>query len=198
VGSKQIIKGAVTPAKLSKAAKATLSGPRGPKGETGAPGPKGETGAKGDTGLTGAAGPEARRLDFIGNYTDSAPVSGDPGAHQVLTLGALTVRASCVDAGAGNAQVYVTAHSSVDAQIWWQVIRFQNPETTQEVSGGSLGPDGSPNVAFVNLKGNNRFESGQLIFRSPAETITVSFEGDAESNAAEECQFLGTAVRATS
>jgi len=60
VGRKQIKKAAVTPAKLSKAAKLTLAGPTGPtgpKGATGARGPKGEPGPKGDTGSQGKEGP---------------------------------------------------------------------------------------------------------------------------------------------
>jgi hypothetical protein len=44
VGSKQIKKGAITPAKLSKAARSSLIGP---VGATGAQGPKGDTGATG-------------------------------------------------------------------------------------------------------------------------------------------------------
>jgi hypothetical protein len=47
VGSKQIKKEAVTPPKLSKAAKATLTGATGPAG---APGPAGAKGEKGATG----------------------------------------------------------------------------------------------------------------------------------------------------
>jgi hypothetical protein len=62
VGSKQIKKEAVTPAKLSTAAKATLTGPKGPQGATGPGGAKGDKGDKGDKGekgergLTGEAG----------------------------------------------------------------------------------------------------------------------------------------------
>ncbi|HEY0280634.1 MAG TPA: hypothetical protein VGC32_20405 [Solirubrobacterales bacterium] len=59
VGTKQLAKEAVTPAKLSQAAKKTLIGPAGPVGAQGATGPKGDTGSKGDrgeVGLTGAAG----------------------------------------------------------------------------------------------------------------------------------------------
>jgi hypothetical protein len=54
VGSKQIKKQAVTPAKLSKAAKSTLTGPTGPKGATGPQGPKGDKGDKGEKGESGA------------------------------------------------------------------------------------------------------------------------------------------------
>ena len=53
VGSKQIKKEAVTPAKLSAAAKSTLVGPKGPKGDTGATGAQGPKGDKGETGPPG-------------------------------------------------------------------------------------------------------------------------------------------------
>ncbi len=53
VGTKQLAKGAVTPAKLSKASKQTLIGAAGP---TGAQGPQGSPGAKGDTGGQGEPG----------------------------------------------------------------------------------------------------------------------------------------------
>jgi hypothetical protein len=68
VGSAQIKKGAVTPGKLSSAAKDAMTGatgPAGPKGDTGPQGlsgvkgetgPKGETGAKGDPGVQGDPG----------------------------------------------------------------------------------------------------------------------------------------------
>lgn len=45
VGTKQLKKEAVTPAKLSKASKAALTGPVGPPGPKGDPGPKGNPGA---------------------------------------------------------------------------------------------------------------------------------------------------------
>lgn len=57
VGTSQLKNAAVTPAKLSKAAKKTITGRRGatgPKGATGATGPAGPKGATGQTGLTGA------------------------------------------------------------------------------------------------------------------------------------------------
>lgn len=53
VGSKQLKKEAVTPAKLSAKAKATLTGPAGPAG------PKGATGATGPAGPAGPAGASA-------------------------------------------------------------------------------------------------------------------------------------------
>lgn len=56
VGSKQIKKEAVTPAKLSSAAKATFTGPKGATGATGSQGPKGDKGDKGDKGERGLQG----------------------------------------------------------------------------------------------------------------------------------------------
>jgi hypothetical protein len=73
VGTNQLKKAAVTPAKLSAAAKAGMQGPAGPqvqqgakgatgaRGATGAQGPRGETGAKGDTGTKGDPSLERQR-----------------------------------------------------------------------------------------------------------------------------------------
>jgi hypothetical protein len=56
VGSNQIKKGAVTPAKLSFASKAAMTGPIGPTGPVGSTGPKGPAGPKGTTGPRGTTG----------------------------------------------------------------------------------------------------------------------------------------------
>jgi hypothetical protein len=57
VGTKQIKKGAVTPAKLAVAAKSALTGPAGPIGPTGPQGAKGDRGEKGEKGGAGEPGP---------------------------------------------------------------------------------------------------------------------------------------------
>jgi hypothetical protein len=57
VGTKQLTKAAVTPSKLSKAAKKTLTGPAGPQGATGATGPQGPQGVPGQEGMSGKEGP---------------------------------------------------------------------------------------------------------------------------------------------
>jgi Collagen triple helix repeat (20 copies) len=56
VGSAQIKQGAVTPAKLSAAAKQDMTGAPGPQGPKGESGPKGDAGAKGDAGPQGDPG----------------------------------------------------------------------------------------------------------------------------------------------
>ncbi|HJZ36763.1 MAG TPA: hypothetical protein VJ204_10895 [Solirubrobacterales bacterium] len=56
VGTRQIKKEAVTPAKLSGAAKAALTGAQGPKGDAGPQGPKGDAGPQGQKGDAGPKG----------------------------------------------------------------------------------------------------------------------------------------------
>jgi len=74
VGPKQIRSEAVTPAKLSKASKALITGPAGPAGATGAPGapgtqgPQGAQGAEGRQGAPGEAAPG-------GNLTVRTPLA---------------------------------------------------------------------------------------------------------------------------
>ena len=63
VDTKQLAKEAVTPTKLSKASKATLTGDPGPKGATGAPGPKGDTGPTGQQGPQGPQGDKGDKGD---------------------------------------------------------------------------------------------------------------------------------------
>jgi hypothetical protein len=63
VGTNQLKKEAVTPAKLSKASKAALTGPQGTTGATGATGPqgpKGGTGPMGEPGVQGKPGEEGK------------------------------------------------------------------------------------------------------------------------------------------
>jgi hypothetical protein len=63
VGTNQLKKEAVTPAKLSKASKAALTGPQGKTGTTGATGPqgpKGGTGPMGEPGVQGKPGEEGK------------------------------------------------------------------------------------------------------------------------------------------
>jgi hypothetical protein len=71
VGSRQIKKEAVTPAKLSAAAKAALVGAGGPTGPGGPSGPKGEIGATGPQGNPGEKGERGERGE---NGTNVAPV----------------------------------------------------------------------------------------------------------------------------
>jgi hypothetical protein len=77
VGSSQIKKEAVTPAKLSQASKAALVGSTGAAGPVGPQGPKGDPGVKGDRGPEGVPGPKGDSGD--------AGEPGAPGATDVVT-----------------------------------------------------------------------------------------------------------------
>lgn len=77
VGSSQIRKEAVTPAKLSKASKAALVGSTGAAGPVGPQGPKGDPGSSGERGPEGAPGPKGD--------SGTAGEPGAPGATDVVT-----------------------------------------------------------------------------------------------------------------
>jgi hypothetical protein len=77
VGSRQLQKEAVTPAKLSAKAKAAMVGPAGPagaKGATGATGPAGPAGPAGAPGAPGAAGTVTTEIVNNATATDTSTV----------------------------------------------------------------------------------------------------------------------------
>jgi hypothetical protein len=94
VGAKQIKKGAVTPAKLSKASKATLVGPTGAAGQRGAQGPKGD---RGDPGEVGPVGPSTVYAGFHDEFIEMSPYALPP-THTVATLGELPAGAYAISA----------------------------------------------------------------------------------------------------
>ncbi len=136
VGAAQLKKGAVTPTKLSPAAKAALSKP-GPKGETGArgpegpkgePGPKGETGTKGDT---GAAGPGAQILSW------DETAAATPIRKTVGTVLGDTFSAECLIPGAGEAEVKLYISTS-DGSLRWDIGGESTDGSTNVGRGASL------------------------------------------------------------
>jgi hypothetical protein len=84
VGAKQLRKGAVTPAKLSVAAKQTLIGATGAAGRDGKDGLRGPEGARG---AEGAAGPGATSIDVA--------VPQGVGRTTIESLNGVLVKASC-------------------------------------------------------------------------------------------------------
>jgi hypothetical protein len=137
VGAAQLKKSAVTPTKLSPAAKIALSTP-GPKGAAGAPGPegprgeagpRGDSGAKGDTGLKGDTGPKgdagpkgdpgsAGPGASILNYDEAA--SATPTPKTVGTVLGVTFAATCSIPATGEAEVEVFVSTS-DGSLRWDV-----------------------------------------------------------------------------
>jgi hypothetical protein len=94
VGSKQIKKAAVTPAKLSKAAKSTLKGP------TGAAGPQGPKGDRGEPGPTTAT--DAASLGGIPASGYQQRVGGTCGSGQAINSIAAAGTVTCQSTGAGT------------------------------------------------------------------------------------------------
>jgi hypothetical protein len=113
VGPAQLKTGAVTPTKLSPAAKTILSKP-GPKGESGARGPEGPRGDSGPMGDTGAAGPGATIL----NWDEAA--SATPAVKTIGTVLGVTFTAECSIPGAGEAEAKVFV-LPVGGSLRWDV-----------------------------------------------------------------------------
>jgi len=90
VGTRQLKKEAVTPAKLSKKAKVTLTGPVGPTGPTGARGADGQQGPQGLQGPIGPQGPGAISIDFA--------IPQDGSVHLAGTYAGVDVEAACTAA----------------------------------------------------------------------------------------------------
>jgi hypothetical protein len=87
VGSEQLRKGAVTPAKLNDRAKQAMTGPRGPRGSAGPPGSTGPQGAQGPPGERGAQGEPAAS----GAYTYADPGEVPVSQNAVTQVGSLAV-----------------------------------------------------------------------------------------------------------
>jgi hypothetical protein len=77
VGSTELAKGAVTPAKLSDQAKKGFTGARGEAGPQGALGPRGNEGQRGENGAAGATGPQGIR--GATGTTGATGSRGEPG-----------------------------------------------------------------------------------------------------------------------
>jgi hypothetical protein len=129
VGPAQLKKGAVTPPKLSPAAKTALSKP-GPKGETGArgpEGPRGDAGPKGETGPRGDTGTAAPGAASILNWDEAA--SATPALKTIGTMLGDTFSAECEIPGAGEAEAKVYLQTSDGSLRWTSAPR--SPKTAR-------------------------------------------------------------------
>ncbi len=185
VGAAQLKKSAVTPTKLSPAAKTALStpgpkgatgaqGPAGPRGETG---PRGDAGAKGDTGPkgdigpkgdTGTAGPGATIL----NWDEAA--SATPTLHTIGTMLDVTFSAECAIPGLGEAEAKVFVLPS-DGSLRWDVGTEMTDNSTNLVRSTSTNaPPGSvlePTKvaeARANSGGSQADHNSQIVELAPA------------------------------
>jgi hypothetical protein len=134
VGTGQLKNAAVTPAKLSAAAKKTMTGPAGPAGAKGATGSKGSTGAtgakgeKGERGEKGATGEAATKLFAqVGENGALVRGSGVTAASFKGTLGAYLVTfntnvSACVPMVTGMGQ---------EPGVFGTVVRTSSPNTLE-------------------------------------------------------------------
>jgi hypothetical protein len=136
VGASQLKKSAVTPTKLSPAAKTALSTP-GPKGAAGAQGPQGPRGDSGPKGDTGSAGPGASIL----NYDEAA--SATPTPKTIGTVLGVTFAATCSIPATGEAEVKVFVSTS-DGSLRWDVgTEATDPPTNEGRSTSINAPPGT-------------------------------------------------------
>ena len=161
VGTKQIKNAAVTPAKLSPAAKAGMTGPAGPKGATGpagakgatgargATGPTGPTGAKGATGATGAAATvlfaevgKPGNLLKGSNVTSVIPGIVQPGEYEIVfnrNVSACTTQATIAGEEAAGEITAYNVKSNVNA-IFVETFDIEGNPATEEFSAAVFCP----------------------------------------------------------
>jgi hypothetical protein len=114
VGTEALRKGAVTPAKLSDAARQAKIAPRGPQGPVGATGPVGPQGPPGPEGATGPrgaegeAGPSTAYAFSHAAETMVTPFSGTKVASLAVPAGAYAIQAQIV-AMSTESQLYVVS-----------------------------------------------------------------------------------------
>jgi hypothetical protein len=191
VGSAQLKNSAVTPAKLSSAAKTALStpgpagatGPAGPKGDTGPrgdEGPRGDTGTKGDTGAKGEIGPKgdtgAPGTPGPGatllNWDEAA--SATPTPHTIGTLLDVTFSAECAIPGPGEAEAKVFVLPSGGGLRWDVGVEATDNSTDSARSASTNVPPGSILVptqvggATANAGGSQSDHNSQIVELAPA------------------------------
>jgi len=208
VGTKQLKKNAVTGAKLkneaitaAKVKKGALTGNQINASSLGTvPSAVHATSAEHATNADRAMSAEqstkasngAVRIDFLSPGTDQPPSgAGEPAVHQIFNADGMTLRASCIYIGPGEVRLYATIESSVEATFQYTASRFNNPGFVTRSSGGGVGPGGY-NHEITDVTGGNRFETGELVYRSATNTISVLFRAGTESLDGG-CEFLGTA-----
>jgi hypothetical protein len=205
VGAKQLKKNAISEAKIkdeavsaSKVRKGTLTGAQINSSTLGTvPSANHANSADHATSAdqAGGAANGAVRIDYFTEAASDPPPSfaEAPAVHEIFNRDGMNLRASCIDAGAGKARVYVTIGSSVEATFQYSATRFTNPGQETFEAGAGLGPENS--YSLTDATGVNRSEVGELIYRNATNTISALFRAAAQTHT-EGCEFVGTAASA--
>jgi hypothetical protein len=201
VGTKQLRKGAVTRAKLhknavngSKVAPRSLTRSDIKIAKLG----KVPSAVRADgAGFAGSALNGARRIDFHAPPVDPAPGSDAPAAHTLLTVGELTVKASCIDAGGGSPRVYVSFTSSVNGELHWSTIYYNNgaPSPYEPAEVTQLFTALSRTAGATHVDPNDD-EGGVYIYRNANRTVTITLHTGSNDVAPGKCEVVGTATAA--
>jgi hypothetical protein len=188
VGAKQLKKNAVTTKKIKNGA---VTAAKLKPGTIPTTVPSSDHATSADSATV--AGNGAQRIDFHSAGIDSAPSNPfeTPAAHQIFSSDGLTIRASCISGE--KARLYVTISAS-EGNAFWGYTKYLNPGYESKNVGLFFGPTNVETYRLVDVTGENRSETGQLIYRSPSHTVTVIYVGGVEDVLPKECEFQGTAV----
>jgi hypothetical protein len=188
VGAKQLKKNAVTTKKIKNGA---VTAAKLKPGTIPTTVPSSDHATSADSATV--AGNGAQRIDFHSAGIDSAPSNPfeTPAAHQIFSSDGLTIRASCISGE--KARLYVTISAS-EGNAFWGYTKYLNPGYESKNVGLFFGPTNVETYRLVDVTGENKSETGQLIYRSPSHTVTVIYVGGVEDVLPKECEFQGTAV----
>lgn len=189
VGTVQIKKGAVTPGKLSAAAKATVVGPQGPAGKAGAAGAAGTAGPAGPEGAKAADGQEGPRgADGVGAITVESVAT--PSGTKVGFAG-FEVQGYCTHGSEAEIQIEST---EAGLQMFGTVAEYLGTE------GANVAVDvppqgGEPQPISFQAKGSGHVVVVDLDVRNA--TLDKAWTRIDLRLSAEDCLLTGTAISST-
>jgi hypothetical protein len=215
VGSTQLAKGAVTPAKLSDQARNGFTGARGEAGPQGALGPRGNEGQRGENGAGGATGPQGiRGATGANGATGSRGEPGEPGERGITgqtgasgpqgATGATGSRGEPGEIGLRGLRGETGAQGDQGIPGEPGPTGDAGQQGEQGIQGdpGEPGPTG-PSDAYVATSENDPLEVGHELQRVaelalPAGEYVIqavlTVKGEPKAGAAADCSFLAPGI----